>query len=45
MNDRIREQRAAVVTACLERMTAGERSLIVAALPALETLDAELAGG
>ena len=45
MNDRIREQRAAVVTACLERMTAQERALIVAALPALETLDAELAGG
>ena len=44
-NERIRAQRAVVVTACLERMSAAQRDLIVAALPALEALDVELSAG
>lgn len=41
-NDRIRTERAAVVSATLARVSEEHRALILAALPALEALDAEL---
>ncbi len=43
MNERIRSQRAAVVAECLAGMPSSQQQLIIAALPALDALEAALA--
>jgi DNA-binding MarR family transcriptional regulator len=42
MNERIRDERGNVVSGCLDRLPAAQRSAIVAALPGLESLAEEL---
>ena len=44
-NERIKAQRAAVVSACLDRLPADQAAILVEALPALEALAAELQPG
>jgi DNA-binding MarR family transcriptional regulator len=41
-HQRIKAQRAAVVSACVDRLDRGEQDILVAALPALEALAVEL---
>ena len=44
-NERIKAQRAAVVSACLQRLPAEQAATLIDALPALEALAAELQPG
>ena len=45
VNERIKAQRAAVVSGCVDRLPAGQAALLLAALPALEALASELQPG